>query len=117
MASKDGKLTGGMHSSGAGERAPAPPPPRRKGASPARKRSAGAGFDPASSPEGGPSLADEAQRQFHATHFTADPRGSAMAGAPPGRARRKSRGGTPPDSPEPRQPAKTRKRRGGAGPE
>jgi hypothetical protein len=45
---------------------------------------------------GPPTPAEEKERAFHATHFTADPRGSAMTGkAPPG-ASPKHRGGTPP---------------------
>lgn len=121
MAGNGGKVTGSEGSSGpgVGERAPAAARPRgasagRRGRSPARSD-----FDPASRPEGGPTLADEEQRQFHATHFTADPRGSAMSGAPPGQTRRKARGGNPPLSPEaiarPTQAAKS-KRRGGSGP-
>ena len=55
-------------------------------------------WDPAAVPPHAPSLAEQEERQFHATHFTADPRGAAMSGKPPaGTRRRKHRGGTPPD--------------------
>ena len=71
------------------------PTPRRK----SKPRNVGKTSDPAQTPPKGPTLAEEEQRQFHATHFTADPRGAAMAGEPPpGAAKRR------------------RKRRGGAGP-
>jgi hypothetical protein len=79
-------------------------------------------WDPASVPAGKgdePTLADEDERAFHATHFSADPRGAAMAGkAPPG-ASRKHRGGTPPPVPGStgvEQPAARRKHRGGTPP-
>ena len=83
----------------------------------------GPAWDPASVPPGegpagaGPSLAEEEQRQFHATHFTADPRGAAMAGKPPpGRARHKHRGGTPPAEDAPPEHTPRPKRRGGTPP-
>jgi hypothetical protein len=44
-----------------------------------------------------PTLAEEKERAFHATHFSADPRGTGKAGAPPpGNTASKHRGGTPP---------------------
>jgi hypothetical protein len=59
-------------------------------------------WDPAAVPPSTgnePTSAGEEDRAFHATHFSADPRGAAMAGkAPPG-ASRKHRGGTPPPAP------------------
>src|SRR5688572_30306186 len=76
--------------------------------------------DPAGVPAKGRSLREEEERQFHATHFTADPRGAAMSGAPPGggRRRNKKRGGTPPDAQgKENTPPPRPKRRGGAGPE
>ena len=72
-------------------------------------------WDPAAS-RGGPTLEEEQERQFHATHFTADPRGAGMSGAPPG-ARRKTRGGSPPTRSGGHEPAPRRKQRGGTGPE
>src|SRR5690348_17353962 len=40
---------------------------------------------PARSADGSnePTLAEKQERTFHATHFSADPRGKAMAGSPP----------------------------------
>ena len=75
-------------------------------------------WDPAAKPAESASLEEEEDRQFHATHFTADPRGAAMSGAPPAGTRKK-RGGTPPDPRDetiPPAPAPP-KRRGGTGPE
>lgn len=98
---------------GTGERAPAAKRSPRGGRSDSSRSKP---FDPASAPEGGPSLAEEEQRQFHATHFTADPRGSAASGAPPGGQRRKARGGSAPANARPPEKADRPKRRGGAGP-
>ena len=106
----------GTSGPGAGERAPASKrslPDKSTGAKPPKSEP----FDPASRPDGGPSLAAQEQRTFHATHFTADPRGSAMAGAPPGGSRRKQRGGSPPNNAAARNKPSKPKRRGGAGPE
>ena len=72
-------------------------------------------WDPAAKPAGGPSLRDEEDRQFHATHFTADPRGAGMQGKAPPSGRRKQRGGTPPAPPDAAEPAPAQKRRGGSG--
>ena len=84
-----------------------------------RKRARQTPWDPAAVPSpGSPTLQEEEDRQFHATHFTADPRGAGSTGAPPIRPQ-KRRGGTPPDAPKddlPPSPARP-KRRGGTGPE
>jgi hypothetical protein len=60
-------------------------------------------WDPAAVPpegaaaDGPPTKAEEDERAFHATHFSADPRGKGKAGAPPPGAKLpKHRGGTPP---------------------
>jgi hypothetical protein len=97
----------GTSGAGAAERAPA----KRGG-----RRPPGSDFDPATRPEGGPTLATAEQRQFHATHFTADPRGAGRSGAPPGGRRRKVRGGTPPAPSRQDEPVAQPKRRGGTGP-
>ena len=73
-------------------------------------------WDPAAVPGGGPSLGDEEERQFHATHFTADPRGKGMQGKAPPAGRRKQRGGTPPAASDTAEAAPRQKRRGGSGP-
>ena len=96
----------GTSGPGAGERAPAK----------AAGHAAEMGFDPVTRPDGGPTLASEEQREFHATHFTADPRGAAMGGAAPGGRRRKVRGGTPPAATPTDGSSTQPKRRGGAGP-
>jgi hypothetical protein len=65
----------------------------------------GPAWDPAAVPakgggKDGPTLAEEQERAFHATHFSADPRGAAKEGTPPpGSASPKKRGGTPPGGP------------------
>lgn len=102
----------GTSGPGVGERAPAG---KRAPRGSRGQKSQSKPFDPASAPEGGPSLAKEEERQFHATHFTADPRGSGASGAPPGGPRRKVRGGSPPKGARDPEKAAKPKRRGGAG--
>jgi hypothetical protein len=84
------------------------------------KPSGGAVWDPAAFPTAeSPTLRDEEERAFHATHFSADPRGASMAGKPPPDAGPKHRGGTPPPAPaneQAEQRPRRRKRRGGAAP-
>jgi hypothetical protein len=93
----------------------------------ARKKSAAARpWDPSvvPPPEKAPSAEERERREFHATHFTADPRGTKPGRTPD--ASRKVRGGAPSDGPDsthsseaPRpspRPAPRRKRRGGTEP-
>jgi hypothetical protein len=72
---------------------------RGRSKNPEEQPANGPAWDPAAKRTGagdGQTPQEKDERAFHATHFSADPRGAAMAGkAPPG-ASSKHRAGTPP---------------------
>lgn len=81
----------------AAKKRPASPSPRKDGDEKSTSARSGAGrrpWDPSAVPpaESSPMGADE--REFHATHFTADPRGKVKPGsAPDGKRAQRRRGG------------------------